>query len=209
MTTDDGMFGSSLDGVIDDDGSAEYKCFISPLKLRQIMIFGSLHTVMDQCQGGLWISGRKWMDFCLFCPALTPLGKQLWVKRVYRDDDYIEALERDLYTFKGLIDSYEAVLRMEGTSADFEQQPNSIIEKATRRVRPMATTIPRLTPKPLPGPIVALPRFEALQARVAAAKNRIACDLILDGADDLPTSERETLARQVNERFPAHAGAGA
>src|SRR5690606_922982 len=40
ITTDDGKFGASADGFIDDDEGAEYKCFVSPEKLRAIYLTG-------------------------------------------------------------------------------------------------------------------------------------------------------------------------
>lgn len=34
VTTDDGTFGASADGLIDEDGGSEYKCLVAPEKLR-------------------------------------------------------------------------------------------------------------------------------------------------------------------------------
>ena len=111
ILTDDDVFGCSLDGLINDDGCSEYKCFIAPERVRMVVVDGDWSEVLDQAQGGLWISNRQWIDACLYCPALAPVGKALTVKRFHRDEDYIYELERDLVAFKALVDEYEAVLR--------------------------------------------------------------------------------------------------
>lgn len=111
VTTDDGMFGASADGLIDPDGGSEYKCFIAPDKLRAFHIDGDISTVIDQVQGGMWITGRKWWHIGLYCPALESIGKQLWWKEFERDEEYIGELESDLLEFKAMVDEYEDMLR--------------------------------------------------------------------------------------------------
>ncbi|KAG1250427.1 hypothetical protein G6F65_018742 [Rhizopus arrhizus] len=66
---------------------------------------------MDQAQGCMWITGRKWWHIGLYCPALAPVGRQLWWQEFKRDDDYIEKLVDDLMEFKGLVDGYAQHLR--------------------------------------------------------------------------------------------------
>lgn len=112
VMTDDGRFGASLDGTIGADGAAEYKCFLDPVKLRAIHVDGDVGEVREQAQGGLWVTGRRWMDVVCYCPALAACGKDLWRLRVERDDDFIEAMELDLVEFSKLVDQYEAHLRM-------------------------------------------------------------------------------------------------
>lgn len=111
VTTDDGAFGASADGLIGDDGVSEYKCFLAPEKLRAFHIDDDASGIMDQVQGVLWITGRKWAHIGMYCPALEAAGKQLWLKEFQRDDDYIEQLEADLWQFKLLVDEYESKLR--------------------------------------------------------------------------------------------------
>lgn len=111
VTTDDGFFGASADGLIGEDGGSEYKCFIAPDKLRAFHIDADISSVIDQVQGGMWISGRKWWHIGLYCPALESIGKQLWWDEFQRDDDYIGELESDLIEFKHLVDEYEEQLR--------------------------------------------------------------------------------------------------
>jgi hypothetical protein len=111
VMTDDGLFGASADGLIDDDGGAEYKCFVDPSRLRQFHIDNDASDIFDQAQGCMWITGRKWWHIGLYCPELAPVGKQLWWRRFERDDNYIEAMEQDLWEFAQLVASYESQLR--------------------------------------------------------------------------------------------------
>ena len=99
VTTDDGMFGASADGLIGEDGGSEYKCFLAPEKLRAFHIDNDASGIMDQVQGCMWITGRKFWHVGMYCPALEPVGRQLWWREFKRDDDYIEELESDLWSF--------------------------------------------------------------------------------------------------------------
>lgn len=110
ITTDDGLFGASADGLIGEDGGAEYKCFVDPSRLRQFHIDDDASDIFDQAQGCMWLTGRKWWHIGLYCPALKAAGKQLWLREFARDDNYINILEQDLMEFKSLVDSYESKL---------------------------------------------------------------------------------------------------
>ncbi len=117
VLTDDRLFGASADGLIDDDGGSEYKCLVSPEKLRDILIDGDFSDYLDQVQGCMYVTDRKYWEFCLYCPALEPIGKELWRKRVERDEEYIEALEADLVEFAALVNQNQRVL-MKPANAD-------------------------------------------------------------------------------------------
>jgi hypothetical protein len=110
VKTDDGLFGASVDGFVNEVGCAEYKCFISPSSLMPIILEDDIADCKDQIQGQLWITGRKWCDFCLYCPALKLIGKDLKVFRVYRDEEYITELESDLLAFNELVNQYKSKL---------------------------------------------------------------------------------------------------
>lgn len=111
VKTDDGAFGASADGFIGEDGGSEYKCFLAPEKLRSFHIDNDASGIIDQVQGCMWITGRKWWHIGMYCPLLKPVGRQLWLQEFKRDDDYIEKLEEDLWQFKLLVDGYEEKLR--------------------------------------------------------------------------------------------------
>ena len=111
VLTDDSAFGASADGLIGEDGGSEYKCFLAPEKLRAFHIDNDASGIMDQVQGCMWITGRKWWHVGMYCPALESVGRQLWWQEFKRDDNYIESLEADLWQFKLLVDQYESKLR--------------------------------------------------------------------------------------------------
>lgn len=111
VTSDDGWFGASADGLVDPDGGCEYKCFLAPEKLRAFHIDGDVTSVIDQVQGGMWLSKRNWWHIGLYCPALEVAGKQLWWRQFDREDSYVSSLESDLLEFKSLVINYENALR--------------------------------------------------------------------------------------------------
>lgn len=113
VTTDDGIFGASADGLIGDDGGSEYKCFVDPGRLRSIYMDGDFSEIVDQAMGCMWLTGRKWWHICLYCPALETVGKQLWWREFKRDDDYIEKMESELWEFATLVSEYEHSLRQQ------------------------------------------------------------------------------------------------
>lgn len=120
-----GDFGYSPDGLVGDDGLIEIKCFLAPDVLMPIFLRGDTSTVMDQVQGGMWITGRKWCDFVLYIPSLKKRGRELSIWRIERDDEYIAALKRDLREFNGLVEKYKEELL---DSLSITQQTNNDIE---------------------------------------------------------------------------------
>lgn len=114
MRTADGKFGASVDGLIADDGGSEYKCLLSPERLKAVLIDRDIDEFIPQCQGALWLSGRRWWHFCLYCPPLAPIGKDLTTIPMERDDDYIETLELELLMFDDLVERYREKLTNEG-----------------------------------------------------------------------------------------------
>ncbi|WP_239496343.1 hypothetical protein [Salinicola peritrichatus] len=47
-----------------------------------------------QCQGGLWVSEREWIDFVSFWP-----GMPLFIKRAYRDEVMIRIIAERVEAF--------------------------------------------------------------------------------------------------------------
>jgi len=111
--TDDRLFGYSADGFVGNDGLIEVKTPLNPLKVLHIIQTGDIDEYMHQIQGGMWITDRKWCDFLMAVPDLACLnnGNELYVKRVYRDDDFIETMERQLWEHALRVKKYEALLR--------------------------------------------------------------------------------------------------
>lgn len=114
VKTNDGKFGASADGLIDaadnpgedEDGGSEYKCFIDPAKIRTIIVDRNINEWLPQVHGGLWLTGRAWWDFCLYCPALADAGNPLICFRVERDEEYIENMEMEAIAFDQLVEEY-------------------------------------------------------------------------------------------------------
>lgn len=109
--TEDEKFGASVDGLVGRDGGVEIKCFLAPSKLSPILFDGDIGDCIDQVQGAMWITGRKWHDFVLYCPALKSINKHLTVIRQERDDEYIEAMQKDLLLFDLYVSEIEHKLR--------------------------------------------------------------------------------------------------
>lgn len=122
VTTDDGLFGASADGLIGDDGGSEYKCLVSPEGLRDVLLCDDISEFIDQVQGCMWITGRKWWHFGLYCPALEPIGKAFFLREVERDDDFIEAMETELIEFNNLVRLYRHKLTHVHATPDLLKQ---------------------------------------------------------------------------------------
>ena len=87
-------FGASPDGLVGKDGLLEIKC---PLISTQVsyLLDKSLPTAyIQQVQGQLLVTGRKWCDFMSFYPGLDPL-----IVRVERDEEFIGLLKIELKLF--------------------------------------------------------------------------------------------------------------
>lgn len=110
--TDDERFGYSTDGDVDPDGAIEIKCPDSARKMLAIWREGEIGEYWHQIQGGLWITGRAWCDLVVYDPRLRFVGKNLYIRRLKRDDDFIDGeLVPRLLEFNGLVDEAVAVFR--------------------------------------------------------------------------------------------------
>lgn len=118
LATDDEIFLYSPDGLIDADGLLEIKTLFSPERIIQIIADGDDSDFRDQCNFGLWLTGRKWIDLVLWCPALEPIGAQITIRRIERDDDAINAMEADLVAFAAIVRANESKLRRLSSAND-------------------------------------------------------------------------------------------
>jgi len=121
VLTDDGDFGYSTDGMVNPtrdasaapthyfacEGLIEIKCPIDSQKILAIWSTGDLSEYMDQMQGGMWITGAKWCDFIMYVPDLEAVGNDLYVKRVMRDDAYIDSMAGKLLAFRTRVDDFK------------------------------------------------------------------------------------------------------
>lgn len=111
ITTDDGLFGASADGLIGEDAGCEFKCLVSPESLREVLLTNDISEYMDQCMTGMWITGRSVWHLGVYCPALALAGRAFTHWRIKRDQAYIDAMEHDLLEFSRLVSQYECNLR--------------------------------------------------------------------------------------------------
>lgn len=133
--TDDGKFGCSVDGLIGNDGVWECKTMVSSATLFKAMVDEDISEYRDQCIGEMWLLRRQWVDLTLWCPDL----KVLHVIRIERDDNEIDALERDLLDFDRLVEQLRAKLR--------RRLHPEVIDAPVREIEPTtASTVDLLAP---------------------------------------------------------------
>jgi hypothetical protein len=99
------MAGASPDGLIDNDGGIEIKSVIPTVQIETIERGGLPAAHRAQVQGNLWITGRRWWDYCSYSPLL-PEHLRLQVYRVDRDDEYISTLSTEVSRFLEEVDDY-------------------------------------------------------------------------------------------------------
>lgn len=99
--------GYSPDGVVADDGLIEIKRHIPKLHLEIILANEVPAIHIAQCQMGLFVSGRQWLDYLSYCGGMT-----MWRKRVTPDPVWFAAIEQVLTEFEKnaaqMIDTYTA-----------------------------------------------------------------------------------------------------
>lgn len=118
ICTDDRLFGGTADGFAWMEqggdtvrGGCEYKCYLDPEKLRDILLHDDTDAVIDQCDMGMWISELRLWHFGLYCPALAPIGLDFTLIPIECDDDRTHELVQDLWTFNLAVEEVVARLR--------------------------------------------------------------------------------------------------
>jgi putative phage-type endonuclease len=90
--------GASPDGLVGTEGQIEIKCPNTSTAIDTLLSQAVPSKHITQIQFQLACTGRKWCDFVSFDPRL-PTELQLFVKRVNRDDAYIQMLEKEVVQF--------------------------------------------------------------------------------------------------------------
>jgi hypothetical protein len=96
-----GDAGCSPDALLGDDGVLEIKTKAPHLQVEVLLADRLPPEHVAQCQGVLWVSERKWLDFVSYWPKLP-----LFIKRVYRDEDYIARLAAEVGLFNRELTTY-------------------------------------------------------------------------------------------------------
>ena len=84
----------SPDGLIDNNGQVEFKC---PKGINHLWTLHNNDVPLEhkpQLQGQLWIGEREWNDFVSYHPVYP-----MFIKRVYRDENYINLLKSSIEIF--------------------------------------------------------------------------------------------------------------
>jgi hypothetical protein len=91
--------GYSPDSLVRADGLTEIKSKLP--KFQVAVILGDVvpKEHVAQCQGGLWVSEREWIDFISYWP-----GMPMFVKRMHRDEVLIRKIAERVETFYELLD---------------------------------------------------------------------------------------------------------
>lgn len=94
ITTDDGGFGCSPDGLIGEDGGIEIKC-PAPQTHIKYLIGGKLpDDYAPQVHGAMFVTGYKWWKFMSYCPGLPE-----FLITVHRDEKIAEIIDEVLGQF--------------------------------------------------------------------------------------------------------------
>lgn len=98
--------GFSPDSLVGDNGLLEIKTKLPKYQV-EVLLAGEIpaeHTA--QCQGGLWVSEREWIDFVSYWP-----GMPLFVKRAYRDESTIKNIADRVNIFYAELERRMAILQ--------------------------------------------------------------------------------------------------
>lgn len=102
------LYACSPDGLVGEDGLVEIKCPSSPVHIGYFLEGVLPLEYLQQVQGQLFVTGRKWCDFFSFYPNLRSL--QI---RVKPDQKFIENLKVELGKFCIELDQITEKLRSE------------------------------------------------------------------------------------------------
>jgi hypothetical protein len=89
------QIGYSPDGLVGDNGLIEIKSRAPKKHLATILADEVPAENIAQCQAGLLVSGREWIDYVSYCG-----GMPLWTKRVYPDIRWHVAIKEAVELFE-------------------------------------------------------------------------------------------------------------
>lgn len=106
------VVGCSPDALVDSDGGLEVKItradLLIPILKRGAAGLPSRHR--SQCQGNMWVSGRKWWDLLIWCRGMPTAAKF----RLFRDDIAIQKIQNAVETFVYDLDNLVTEIRAMG-----------------------------------------------------------------------------------------------
>jgi len=104
--------GCSPDALLGDDGVLEIKTQKPELLIATHDADRFPPEHIAQCQGALLVTGRKWVDLCVYWP-----GMPMFVRRAERDEGYIDMLMDELSRFNNELQAMVARVRAYGQRA--------------------------------------------------------------------------------------------
>jgi hypothetical protein len=108
-----GEKGASPDSLIGDKGGLEIKSAAAHIQIARLLADELPSEHKAQVHGSMWVAEREFWDFCSYCPKLP-----LFVKRVYRDADYIKKLANEVDLFNIELQQTVEYIRRYGAKAD-------------------------------------------------------------------------------------------
>jgi putative phage-type endonuclease len=90
--------GASPDGLVGPDGLVEIKCPNTATMIDTLLTGKVPGKYNIQMQFQMACTGRHWCDYVVFDPRM-PAKAQLFVKRVFRDDAFIQEMEAEIVNF--------------------------------------------------------------------------------------------------------------
>jgi len=116
--------GYSPDGLVGDDGLIECKSRLGKYQIETILADEVPTEYMLQCQTGLLITGRKWIDFISYSGGLP-----MFIKRVYPEAKYQDAITEAARSFEMRLQ--DAQQRFEKIAATMIQTERRAVEEIT------------------------------------------------------------------------------
>ena len=102
---DCGDCGYSTDGLVNNDGIIEIKCPNKTTHTKYLYEDRLPVEYVQQVQGGLMISGRKWCDFISYHPNFND-NEKMFIKKIFRDEDFIKKMQEGIKKLITLRDNY-------------------------------------------------------------------------------------------------------
>lgn len=102
--------GASPDGLVGHDGLVEIKCPNTATMIDTLLTGKVPSNYATQMQMQMACTGRAWCDYAVF-DSRMPAKAQLFVKRVQRDQKFIEDMEKEIIAFLAEVEiSYQFLI---------------------------------------------------------------------------------------------------
>lgn len=96
--------GCSPDGLIGSEGGLEIKSVIPEVQIETVLTNKVPPSHKAQMQGSMFVLDCKWWDFVSYSPLIKNKN-YIFIKRMYRDQEYIDDLQRGLLKFINELDA--------------------------------------------------------------------------------------------------------